>query len=161
MIPFKKDETLPSELKRFENTIHQMLQNVHTDGMIFATIDEKFIIPNTFHRKPGLHVDMVWNPELNCHSRPPRHIRDSNTKQAIILASNIGLTGMATGEYHSEVDDIGGYVYNPKDNLEYSLTEPNVVYAGDTMKLLHESTLFQNPVHRTLVRLNVNGWLPS
>ena len=62
MREFRLETGLPEDLKRWQQTVDQMLVGVDTDGPIYLMVDQKFVSATTTHRRPGLHVDGYWNP---------------------------------------------------------------------------------------------------
>lgn len=62
MREFRLETGLPEDLKRWQQTVDQMLVGVDTDGPIYLMVDQKFVTAAETHRRPGLHVDGYWNP---------------------------------------------------------------------------------------------------
>lgn len=83
MLPFTVLKGLPPNLRRFQQAVDQMMEGIIVDGHqeCYIMIDEKMVVPNGFHRRPGLHVDGYWHPGLGGHHQrimahqpgPPGH----------------------------------------------------------------------------------------
>lgn len=67
MKPFRMETGLPEELKRWQETVDQMLVGVDTDGPIYLMVDQKFVPAQTLHRRGGLHIDGFWIPGTQIH----------------------------------------------------------------------------------------------
>lgn len=67
MVPFYKKEGLPNNLKHWQRTVDAMLEGVNTDDVIYLMIDQAFVKANSYHRRPGVHIDGYWNPGINSH----------------------------------------------------------------------------------------------
>jgi hypothetical protein len=66
MVPFFQKTGLPAPLKHWQPTVDAMLETVQTDKEIYLMVDQAQVLPNTSHRRGGVHVDNVWT--INCHS---------------------------------------------------------------------------------------------
>jgi hypothetical protein len=70
-----QDPQLPSRVGRYRPLIDQLMPYVPLkEGIVYLTIDEKMIVPGTSHRRPGAHIDGIWQPAVQAHSIPPTHI---------------------------------------------------------------------------------------
>lgn len=78
MREFRKETGVPNDLKRWQPTIDQMLAEVDTDGPIYLMIDQGFVKANQSHRRPGIHIDGYWIPELQTHSGGGGHIHNAS-----------------------------------------------------------------------------------
>uniref|UniRef100_A0AB39CDE9 Uncharacterized protein n=1 Tax=Pseudomonas phage HRDY3 TaxID=3236930 RepID=A0AB39CDE9_9VIRU len=67
MHEFRMEQGLPENLRRWQETVDQMLVGVDTDGPIYLMIDQKAVKANVTHRRPGLHVDGYWHPMIQAH----------------------------------------------------------------------------------------------
>lgn len=67
MQKFYKETGLPKHLRRWQQTVDQMLSDVDTDQPIFFMVDQGIVKPNTSHRRPGAHIDGYWIEELQSH----------------------------------------------------------------------------------------------
>lgn len=67
MREFTKAGGLPTDLRRWQNTVDAMLDGVETSGPIFLMVDQAPVKVATTHRRPGLHVDGYWHPALHAH----------------------------------------------------------------------------------------------
>ncbi len=179
MKEFRKESGLPLELKRWQQTIDQMLLQVDTDGPIYLMIDQGVVKANTTHRRKGVHIDGYWIPSLQAHSGPGGHIHHTKSKgywdgdywntnpkalewpdEAIILASDVSASHAYVGEWDGEIKQGGDCSEIDLSNLECIKLAANKVYAGN-VTMLHESTQVAEDVLRTLVRLSVPGWSPK
>ena len=174
MVPFTKRNGLPDQLRHWQHTVNSMLANVETEDEIYLMVDQTFVKAGHTQRRPGVHVDMYWHPSISAHGgghghttspsrHDSRHCNSGSFHEGIILSSSV-VGGVA---YIGEWDQ---NFMNPKDgdcskldvsNLQKVIMEPNKVYAGDTIAMLHESVPVEQDCHRTLVRLNVKGWIPQ
>ena len=174
MVPFTLKSGLPDHLKHWQLTVDLMLQKVDTDEEIYLMVDQSFVKQGNFHRRPGVHVDMYWHPAISAHgepghiSTPPKgrhrgghgHL-SYGTKEAIILASSDGCARAYQGNWDLDLLGQGGDCSSVDVSKLHSVNmQAGVVYAGDTMSMLHESLPVKEDTLRTLVRLNVKGWLP-
>lgn len=78
MREFRKETGVPNDLKRWQPTIDQILAEVDTDGPIYLMIDQGFVKANQSHRRPGIHIDGYWIPELQTHSGGGGHIHNTS-----------------------------------------------------------------------------------
>ena len=182
MRAFTRASGLPADLARWRPTVAAMLDGVKTDGQIFIMIDQSIVKARTTQRRPGIHVDGAWDVKLGRHDNgggghrqvpppddtsrpdwrlPSRHEMRDLGKQAIILATDVFASYAYTGDYPELPNADGSFDSLDRSNLEPVALWPHVVWAGDAYRLLHESTEVPRTVHRTLVRLNVSGWLPK
>lgn len=67
MEPFRLETGLPESMKRWQQTVDQMLVGVDTDGPIYFMVDQKFVPAQTLHRRGGLHIDGFWIPGTQIH----------------------------------------------------------------------------------------------
>ena len=179
MREFRKEVGLPSELKRWQPTIDQMLLEVDTDGPIYLMIDQGLVKANTTHRRKGVHIDGYWIPEVQAHGGAPgSHIFAKNKgywdgdywntnpkaadwpNEALILASSVSASNAYIGEWDGIIKDGGDCSHLDLSKLQRIALEANKVYAGN-VTMLHESTPVMEDVLRSLVRLSVPGWSPK
>lgn len=67
MAPFYQAAGLPPELERWQPTVDAMLSGIKSDGPIYLMVDQGVVHGGATHRRPGMHVDGVWIPSLQCH----------------------------------------------------------------------------------------------
>ncbi|AYP28323.1 hypothetical protein HWB92_gp065 [Serratia phage vB_SmaA_3M] len=67
MREFRKETGLPADLSRWQPTVDAMLDGVDTDLPIFIMVDQGIIQPGNTHRRPGLHIDGYWHPQVMSH----------------------------------------------------------------------------------------------
>lgn len=176
MQEFYKEKGLPDNLSRWQHTVDSMLQDVDTDGPIYIMIDQGIVKAGSSHRRPGVHIDGYWVPQMQCHSGPGGHIHAKNKgywdgdywkhskldwpDEAIILASDVKACAAYSGSWEGEIGEGGDCSSVDVSKLNRVELLPNVVYAGN-VTMLHESLPISTDVLRTLVRLNVPGWSPK
>ena len=184
MRPFTKKGGLPSDLKRWQSTVDQMLEGVDAPGAIYLMIDQRTVQPGAYHRRPGLHIDGYWNPAVRAHngrddgggSHGGRggggHITagwdtgggwmrcDFSMPEAIILASDVTASRGFKGVWDGDCKDGGDCAHIDTSNMEEVIFSAGQAYAGN-VTMLHESLAIPFKADRTLVRLNVPGWTPE
>lgn len=184
MLPFTVDAGLPSGIGRFQQTVDQMMEGVlvNKNQECYIMVDEKEVFPNTFHRRPGLHVDGYWEPGIYCHGGQPTHVpiprhvplprrhrgdsprhrgcSSQDVNEGLLLASNYSAARAVLGEYNRDFtnDWRGGDCAELNvNNLPEIFLQANRCYHMDVMTL-HESLPITESVRRTLVRINVPNW---
>lgn len=181
MQQFFLETGLPERLARWQPVVDRMLEGVETEGAIFIMIDQALVKAGTPQRRPGIHVDGAWVATLGQHDNgggqhrqmpptpdterphwtlPSRHETRDCGKQAIMLASDHFASYGYVGDYPEIPNEDGSFDSIDLSNLEPVALWPHTVWAGDAYQFLHESTPVPRDCHRTLVRLNVCGWLP-
>ena len=107
------------------------------------------------------------NPIPNIFPDSPRHnpapTRHSMVghSEALILASNVEGCMALEGDW-SGIVDIGGDCDSiARDNLKVKRMLPGVVWLGETGAMLHSALELSANALRTVVRLNVPGWVPN
>lgn len=72
MLPFTVANGLPEHLSHWQNTVDGMLDGVDVDPQqdIYLMIDQKYVSQHQMHRRPGIHVDGYWIPNLYAHGQP-------------------------------------------------------------------------------------------
>ena len=178
MLKIYRDVLLPSELKHWQHTVDNMLIDIESDSPMYLMIDQKFVPANTYHRRPGIHVDGYWC-EGNKHTGhrpiqashrplPPSHLPNAKTwetaafeePEALLLASNVSACQVYTGEYHGVIGEGGNAENINVHHLTKSVLKANICYAGNAA-LLHETIALPFDCERTVVRINVPGWSPE
>lgn len=162
------DGKLPAIFARWQKTVDTMLSEVTLGGPQFLMVDQAFVNAGTPHRRPGLHVDNFWEPELAAHGgghrghknsparhrRPGGHIAFNGRTELLLLASDEMGCAFYEGEWDGEIQDDGNASHINTTNLKRIIAPPHVAFAGDTGQLLHESIPVSRDVQRTVVRLN-------
>jgi hypothetical protein len=181
MVPFLQKEGLPLHLKRWQNTVDQMLKGISTELPIYLMIDEAFVPGGKEQRRPGLHIDGYWLPEQNTHgsghgsksSLMGKHgshgghksnkkekgsweTADFDFPEGLILASNISASRGFIGDFKGPIKDMGDCGHISTNGLTEVNLEANKAYMGN-VTFLHESLPVKTDCYRTLVRLNVPG----
>ena len=179
MLPFLKRNGLPDHLERWQPTVDAMLNGVDTEDTIYLMIDQSVCVPGRPTRRGGVHIDGVW--EYGAHGTPghrgptePRwktpghrlvmghntHRHNGGPSQAIMLASDVVGCRAYIGEYNAPCKEGGDYSHIDTKPLRAFDMAANIAYAGDAMQFLHESLPQPTEGLRSVVRLNVNGWMP-
>lgn len=180
MREFTKAKGLPSDLKRWQPTVDQMLDGVDTDGPIYIMVDQKIVEPNGTHRRPGMHLDGYWNAAAGRHQRPGGHITDLHNLQAsawenqkpwnailkpgqtlpheaLILASDVVGCRALLGEWEGVIGEGGDVSHLDLSHMDEFVMQANIAYAGN-VTMLHESIALPVGAQRSLVRLSVPGF---
>lgn len=180
MLPITKRDGLPSNLARWQPTIDSMLLGVDVDGPIYLMIDQGIVKAGTSHRRGGPHIDGNWNPGISAHGgggggwgpppspgHRPKLSHGSNgcgwnaenfSPEALILASDVTASCAYVGEIDG--DPVEGGDCSHLD-LSTALRVPLIAgkaYAGN-VTMVHESLPVPTDCKRTLVRLNVPGFI--
>lgn len=182
MIPFFQSEGLPANLSHWQPTVDAMLEGVETYAPIYFMADQTFVQAGQTQRRPGVHVDGYWHPDLHAHGggghrgtgghfpvghrgrggHAGRHMAsgwedvDFSEPEALILASNVSAARAYLGEYAGPIGDGGDASRVDTSNMRIMPMQRNIAYCG-TVGTLHESTSVYADSHRTLVRLNCPG----
>lgn len=64
MRAFFQDGGLPGDLKHWQPTVDTMLDGIRTDAPIYLMVDQSVVKAGTTHRRPRMHLDGYWVPEL-------------------------------------------------------------------------------------------------
>ena len=177
MLPFTKREGLPIHLSRWQLTVDAMLQGVDVDGPIYLMIDQGIVKAGATHRRGGAHIDGNWNPGINAHGgggggghglRPRPGTNRANgggswhpdnfAPEALILASDLTASCAYVGEIDGEPLEGGDCSHL---DLSTAMRVPIIAgkaYAGN-VTMVHESLPVERDSLRTLVRLNVPGFV--
>ncbi|KQP37587.1 hypothetical protein [Pseudorhodoferax sp. Leaf274] len=199
MLPFRKAEGLPFDLARWQPTVDAMLDGIDVASPIYLMIDQGVVQPGATHRRPGVHIDGYWRPEIAAHGQPaPRpghghqppepwrphvftsswdhqppgptwvyagshgqHVTSRRQREAIILASSVQGGAAWVGQYDGEPGEGGDFSHLDLASLAEVPMGAGFVWAGDAMTTLHASVPLARATPRTLVRLNVPGWVPT
>jgi hypothetical protein len=182
MRPFIKAQGLPFDLRRWQPTVDAMLEGIETNHPIYLMVDQGFVKAGTPQRRPGVHIDGYWIPGLQAHGQPdrgghrhptpeerPPYRGDHNTRprhctggvlveEALLLASDIqGCVGY-TGGFDGLIGTGGDCSHLSLQGLQRVPFKANTCYAGNVTSL-HESLPVATDCNRTLVRLNVPGYI--
>lgn len=186
MHEFTKKGGLPKHLQRWQDTVDAMLEGVTAEGPIFLMVDQAPVQACATHRRPGMHIDGIWEPGISAHqpapshrtSPPPthrtlpRHVTPTRLPQhftsppmhlmrdedeLLILASDVLGCAAYEGEWHDTPGVGGDCSHFDRHGLHRVDMEPGIAWAGDAMSMLHESIPVDRNCLRTVVRLNVKG----
>lgn len=172
MVKFFKDQGLPSQLTRYQDSVDAMLLNIDVqDNPIFITIDEKLISKGDSHRRGGIHIDGYWIEELHAH-RGGGHRMNANgwdtgggrwndkgdfvVPESIVLASSVSTCKGWVGKYDGIIGDKGDCAHIDTSNMKSFMLDENIVYRGNVM-FVHESMPVEYDTERTLIRLNIKN----
>lgn len=184
MREFTKIGGLPADLSRWQNTVDAMLDGIDAPGPIYIMVDQAEVCSGGNHRRPGVHIDGWWNPSLSAHGHPhpghyhrpyepeprPHHIHaarhghivgEQYKPEALILATDVMSSYAYIGEWTGVSCEGGDCSHVDTSRMLRAEIEPGKVWAGDTMAFLHEAVPLRKTAKRTLVRLNVPGWIPN
>jgi len=165
MREFTKSGGLPNDLERWQGTIDQMLDGIDAPGSIFLMIDQAEVKAGASHRRGGVHVDGYWNKALHAHGgghRGGRHvIGEAYEPEALILATDVMASYAYLGEYDDAPRSGGDCAHIDVSGMLCTDIEPSKVWAGHTLTFLHEAVPVAKDCKRTLVRLNIPGWVPN
>jgi hypothetical protein len=153
---FTKAVGLPSNLARWRATVDAMLIGVDCEGPINMMVDQAIVPAGATHRRGGLHVDGRWCDATGLH----RHSMDDDPPipEGVVLAgSHLGCRAF-TGQYNTPPKVDGDCSHISTSALDVVDLEPGYAWAGDSLRMLHESIPCPSSVSRTVVRLNVTGW---
>lgn len=159
------DGQLPDDLKRWQPTVDAMMNG--RTGKAFLMVDQAVVHQGMVHRRPGLHVDGVWNPAVFAHghgghlSAPAgrhgqhRHGHVNFGSQTLLLASdNIGCTAYE-GWWDGDAGPGGDCSHIDVGNMAQVVMAPGACYMGDALSMVHESLPQMKWGPRTVVRINV------
>lgn len=164
MIPFITHSSLPDEYNRWQGTVDEMLTMVPSGLNAYLMVDQSTVFKGNSHRRPGIHVDMYWGANDHRHSPLPPNIPSHNKSgifqnEALILTSNVlgcvGYEGVWSGIFNKENGDCSNIDVSHLTRINF---EPNYIYTGHTLHMLHESIPVLQDCNRTVVRLNIQGW---
>ena len=174
MRKFFKNQGLPSDLARWQETVDQMLIGVETDNPIFIMIDQGVVKSGTSHRRGGKHIDGYWQENINAHGGghgghrisaswrtvPKWSTAELKEPEAIILASSIAACNAYVGTWDGIIGEGGDCSNIDTSNMQKVSLQANKTYIGN-VGFIHESIPIDKDVERTLVRLNVKNWEPA
>lgn len=186
MHEFFKGTGLPAALARWQPIVNSMLDGVETTLPIYLMVDQGMVKAGDTHRRPGVHVDGYWNPGKGKHgwrnrigahggsghgqhrrdrgysgghgSRPPTHLRKGYGEEALFLATDVSACRAYSGEWEGMAGEGGDCSHINVSALHQVMFESNKVYAGN-VAMLHESLPVKADTLRTVVRLNVPGYI--
>jgi hypothetical protein len=169
MREFRLETGLPSDLKRWQTTVDQMLAGIDTDEPIYLMIDQGVIKANTSHRRPGAHIDGYWIAAKQRHGgggghasrwdnpSPQWNTCDFSKPEALILASDFCASRALVGEFEGAPGEGGDCSMLDLSELSEVRLQAGIAYAGN-VTMVHESLPVAKDTVRTLVRLSVPGW---
>lgn len=139
---------------------------LHVDGYWLPALQE--------HGRGGGHVSAYGGPggyggRVSAHGGGHRptdgghgghrgggHVRMAGLEsEALLLASNVSGCAFYDGDYVMPEWKMGDCSTVDTSHMVKTIQQPNVVYGGHTLTLLHESLPLMSAANRTVVRLNV------
>ncbi len=160
MVGFQQGEPLPHQYARWQPTVDAMLDGVQAQGPIYLMVDQAIVRRGQCHRRPGPHVDGRWVELDGRHDHETAPVRERHQAQALLLASDqpgaCGWLGKTEGVPAAD----GSCDHLDLSAMEVFDLKPGVVWQSDASQFVHASVPAQHECFRTLVRLNVSGWLP-
>jgi hypothetical protein len=153
-----QNPVMPKEFKRWDGLVHQLMKRVPlTEGEVYITIDEKLLKPGTTHRRPGAHIDGIWDPKLVDHDDSPghrTHLFSKNPGGGLLLVSNaVGCTAYP-GEFEGSPGTGGDCEHMRKQFSDALTMQASTVYLCNVFGI-HESIPVTQPVQRSLVRISL------
>lgn len=153
MVPFYKKEGLPFNLKHWQKTVDAMLEGVETENVIYLMVDQGIVRANTFHRRPGVHIDGYWNPNFNGHGGHRIEMEGSHGGHKITMSGHSHNTGS-----HSVTNDIsktnnGNHVVNSGVHI---ITPENI---GEHQHISNDGGHIVRPKKK--MDTSINYWEPE
>jgi hypothetical protein len=167
MVPYNLGEkpNFSGPLEAWNEVVHEVSSMIsdRISGTAFLTVDQREILPGITHRRPGVHFDGVWIPEINAHrTGGGRHRTDNSLdKSGIILVSDYSMCRGWNGVFEGNPGP-GGDCEPLRDALEASesfMIDHNEVFWGNAM-FIHEGLQASVPVKRTLMRISLPADAP-
>lgn len=155
-----KDRALPKDISRWQGTVDAMLDGVDVDGPVYLMVDQGIVKAGATHRRPGVHVDGFWDPTLLAHTGMSGDV-DDFVPEGLLLASDVLGCRVFVGHYEGEPQEGGDCDHIDVSRLQVVELTPGRTWAGHTRTMLHESIPSAQDCQRTVVRLNVPGWMPQ
>lgn len=170
MMPFfvqDIDGSLPDALDAYKPMLHEIMKHTpkhveYYDGnTAYLTIDEMMLEPNVIQRKPGLHVDGMYNGELAGAWGGGGGGWGSCGNGMFLVSNTNNLCKMWTGRFKGR--PIGdGDCEGLRDQLaqmqEYAFQAGDLIWADGL--LVHESYPATQPVFRQFLRLSLPNNAP-
>lgn len=162
MLPFRKDQPLPAQYARWQNTVDQMVASIDTNETMYLMVDQGRVKAGHSHRRGGVHIDGNWLPEIHAHRGDGgggRHRvrRVDMVPEALILASDSYGCDAYLGEWDGKIGEGGDCSHLDLSPLERVPLRANVGYVGNVW-MLHESVPVRQDTLRTVVRINVPNY---
>lgn len=145
---------------------------VHVDGHWEPTIyahdisGGHIITPGDLHKFPRTHVHIPQKQPGKGKGNKPVPVEKLRFpklrfSESLLLASNVMGCVAYDGRYTGEPGEGGDCSHIDLSRLTVVDMEPGKVWAGDALHMLHESVPITKDCLRTVVRLNVKGWIPQ
>lgn len=189
MVPFSLKTGLPKTMRRYQQVVDQMMEGVIVAASqeCYVMVDESVVLPVSYHRRPGLHIDGYWNPGVGHHGGISAHghgpgpgprwnaipvtvqaghrghkgVTPLRAAEGLLLASNFTACRAFVGQYERDFkkDWRGGDC----SDLDVSVLDEVFLEAGRAYHMdvmtLHESLPVPVKVQRSVIRINVPNWL--
>jgi hypothetical protein len=163
-IPFKKGQSLPSELARWQPTVDLMLVGINTDEEMYLMIDQAIVNKNQTQRRSGAHIDGNWDAVNQRHGGGGHRVMawstgggwktENLTKGGIILAADCDGAKVYKGNISGLVGEGGDCTHLDLSNMETEILQPNQAYIGN-VTMIHEAVPSIKSCNRTLVRITL------
>lgn len=133
---------------------------VHVDGYWVPAVNGHDSGGHRVSAYSGGHVSRISAHGGGGHQKGPSHGGPrynyiSDNPEALLLASNVSGCAFYEGDYVLPEWKMGDCSMVDTSNMVKTIQQPNVVYGGHTLTLLHESLPLMSAANRTVVRLNV------
>ncbi len=180
MREFTPGRDLPADLERWQPTVDAMLRGVRATGKAYLMIDQAEVPAARTHRRPGLHVDGYWHPGVGHNDGPapggghnpapaprPGHIFAGGhgghcqigAREALVIAASVEGCEAFEGEWAGEAGKGGDCSAVDVRSLTRRRMPAGVAFVGETGAFLHAAIQLVAAARRTVVRVNVQGWL--
>lgn len=152
---------MPSAFKRWDGLVEDLIKRVPlTEGTVYITIDEKTLMPGTTHRRPGAHIDGIWEPKLGIHrgedDRPGHrtHTFSKNPGGGLLLVSSEVGCRAYPGEFEGSPGTGGDCEHMRKQFGDALTMQESTVYLCNVFGV-HESIPVTKATRRSLVRISL------
>ena len=163
------DCELPEWFKEYEPIIRSLIdpRNVE-EQQAFVTIDERVVEAGTSQRRPGVHVDGIWQPAVRptwCQPRPSwcQSAAGKAERMTAIVASTYPGCQVYPGMFDAEPMDDGDL-----EHIRQDLGDGQLLPAGMGFELspdcVHESLSLPETTQRSFLRIlyfgrSVSSWM--
>ena len=145
---------MPEGFHDYAWLVHHLLLKVNKFiGPVYMTVDERWIVPGSSHRRPGVHVDGRWDPQAgNWCGLQGGHRHDGQGRHALIVAADVGGCMAYTGNFQATPAEDGDL-----EHARHLFTEPSFLYGdrayGLSPDCVHESLVMGELTRRSWLRL--------
>jgi len=155
MVPFYRNEKLPTYLERFQGIVDVMTDIDVPGEKCFLNIEESFVGLNRFQEPPGVRVMGSYeSADAGLH-----YWNFDDPSDIVVECSNHVGTRALVGHYYGRPQAGGSYdhMLNTVDfiKMQRVFLLPFYVYWGQANYLLLEPTAARKETYRTLIRINI------